>query len=143
MQTVKKSGLRGRGGAGFPTGLKWEATRRSPGEVKYIICNGDEGDPGAYMDRSVLEGNPYRVIEGMMIGALAIGAREGYLYVRDEYPLAVRHLTFAIDQLYKAGLLGKNILKSGFNFDLHLTKGAGAFVCGEETALMASIEGRV
>jgi NADH-quinone oxidoreductase subunit F len=143
IQTVKKSGLRGRGGAGFPTGVKWEATRRSPGEPKYIICNGDEGDPGAYMDRSVLEGNPYRVIEGMMIGALAIGASDGYIYVRDEYPLAVRHVTMAINDLYKAGLLGKNILKSGINFDLHITKGAGAFVCGEETALIASIEGKV
>jgi NADH-quinone oxidoreductase subunit F len=143
IETVKKSGLRGRGGAGFPTGVKWEATRRSPGQPKYIICNGDEGDPGAYMDRSVLEGNPYRVIEGMMIGALAIGASEGYFYVRDEYPLAVRHVTFALEQLYQAGLLGKNILGSGFSFDLHITKGAGAFVCGEETALIASIEGKV
>ena len=143
IETVKKSGLRGRGGAGFPTGVKWEATRRSPGQPKYIICNGDEGDPGAYMDRSVLEGNPYRVIEGMMIGALAIGASDGYFYVRDEYPLAVRHVTFALEQLYQAGLLGKNILGSGFSFDLHITKGAGAFVCGEETALIASIEGKV
>ncbi|MGB9835665.1 MAG: NADH-quinone oxidoreductase subunit NuoF [Candidatus Saccharicenans sp.] len=143
IQTVKKSGLRGRGGAGFPTGIKWEATRRSPGQPKYIICNGDEGDPGAYMDRSVLEGNPFRVIEGMMIGALAIGASEGYIYVRDEYPLAVRHVTFALEQLYQSGLLGKNILGSGFSLDLHITKGAGAFVCGEETALIASIEGKV
>ena len=143
VQTVKQSGLRGRGGAGFPTGLKWEATRRSPGDLKYIICNGDEGDPGAYMDRSVLEGNPYRVLEGMMIGALAIGAREGYIYVRDEYPLAVRHVTMAINQLYQAGLLGEKILGTDFSFDLHIAKGAGAFVCGEETALIASIEGRV
>lgn len=143
IQTVKKSGLRGRGGAGFPTGVKWEATRHSPGDIKYVICNGDEGDPGAYMDRSVLEGNPYRVIEGMMIGALAIGAKDGYIYVRDEYPLAVRHVTLAIDQLYKVGLLGKNILGTDFTFDLHISKGAGAFVCGEETALIASIEGKV
>ena len=143
IQTIKKSGLRGRGGAGFPTGVKWEATRRSPGDIKYVICNGDEGDPGAYMDRSVLEGNPYRVLEGMIIGALAIGAKDGYVYVRDEYPLAVRHVTLAIDQLYKAGLLGKNILGTGLTFDLHIAKGAGAFVCGEETALIASIEGRV
>ncbi len=143
IQTVKKSGLRGRGGAGFPTGVKWEATRRSPGDIKYIICNGDEGDPGAYMDRSVLEGNPFRVLEGMMIGALAIGAREGFIYVRDEYPLAVRHVTQAVDQLYRTGLLGKNILGTEFSFDLHISKGAGAFVCGEETALIASIEGRV
>ncbi|MDI6844964.1 MAG: NADH-quinone oxidoreductase subunit NuoF [Candidatus Saccharicenans sp.] len=143
IQTVKDSGLRGRGGAGFPTGIKWEATRKARGEPKYIICNGDEGDPGAYMDRSVLEGNPFRVLEGMMIGALAIGAREGYVYVRDEYPLAVRHVTMAIESLYQSGLLGENILGTGFSFDLHLTKGAGAFVCGEETALIASIEGRV
>jgi len=143
IQTVKESGLRGRGGAGFPTGVKWEATRRSHGDIKYVICNGDEGDPGAYMDRSVLEVNPFRVIEGMMIGGLAIGARESYIYVRDEYPLAVRHVTLAIDQLHKAGLLGKNILQTGIDFDIHIAKGAGAFVCGEETALIASIEGRV
>lgn len=140
---VKASKLRGRGGAGFPTGVKWEFARRAAGEPKYVVVNCDEGDPGAYMDRSVLEGNPFRVIEGMMIGALAIGAREGYIYVRDEYPLAVRHVTLALEQLYKAGLLGEKILKTDFSFDLHIAKGAGAFVCGEETALIASIEGRV
>ncbi|MBM3304578.1 MAG: NADH-quinone oxidoreductase subunit NuoF [Candidatus Aminicenantes bacterium] len=140
---VKASGLRGRGGAGFPTGTKWELARKAKGDVKYVICNADEGDPGAYMDRSLLEGNPHRVLEGMMIGAYAIGARDGYLYVRDEYPLAVKHVTLAIDELYKIGLLGKNILGTGFDFDIHIAKGAGAFVCGEETALIASIEGRV
>lgn len=143
IDEVKKSGLRGRGGAGFPTGRKWEITRKAPGTIKYIICNADEGDPGAYMDRSLLEGNPHRIIEGMLIGALAIGASEGYIYVRDEYPLAVRNVTKAINDLYDLGLLGKDILGTGFNFDLHVAKGAGAFVCGEETALMASVEGRV
>ena len=143
IEDIKLSGLRGRGGAGFPTGRKWEATRSSPGAVKYIICNADEGDPGAYMDRSLLEGNPHRIIEGMMIGAYAMGAADGYIYVRDEYPLAVHNVTAAIDDLYKSGLLGKDILGTGFNFDLHVAKGAGAFVCGEETALIASVEGRV
>lgn len=143
IEIVKKSGLRGRGGAGFPTGKKWEFARAQKSEVKYIICNADEGDPGAYMDRSLLEGNPHRVIEGMIIGAYAIGASEGYVYVRDEYPLAVFNVSVALDQARKLGLLGKNILGTRFSFDLHIAKGAGAFVCGEETALIASIEGRV
>jgi NADH-quinone oxidoreductase subunit F len=139
---VKKSGLRGRGGAGFSTGTKWELARKAAGSPKYIICNADEGDPGAFMDRSLLEGNPHIVLEGMMIGAYAIGASSGYIYVRDEYPLAVRHLRIAIEQLKEIGLLGENIMSSGFSFDLEIYRGAGAFVCGEETALMASIEGR-
>ncbi len=143
IAVITKSGLRGRGGAGFPTGKKWEIARRVPGDVKYIICNADEGDPGAYMDRSLLEGNPHRVLEGMMIGAYAIGAAEGHVYVRDEYPLAVENVTLAIAQARRMGLLGKKILGSKFNFDIHISKGAGAFVCGEETALIASIEGRV
>jgi NADH-quinone oxidoreductase subunit F len=140
---VKKSGLRGRGGAGFPTGVKWELARKQKGTPKYIICNADEGDPGAYMDRSLLEGNPHRVLEGMMIGAFAIGAAEGIIYVRDEYPLAVKHVTLAIEELRKRGLVGRNILGTGFDFDFRIAKGAGAFVCGEETAMIASIEGRV
>jgi len=140
---VKASGLRGRGGAGFPTGVKWELARRQKDATKYIICNADEGDPGAYMDRSLLEGNPHRVLEGMMIGAYAIGATEGYIYVRDEYPLAVKHVTLAIEKLKKLGLVGTNILGAGFSFEFHIAKGAGAFVCGEETAMIASIEGRV
>jgi len=143
IETVKESGLRGRGGAGFPTGLKWELARKAKGDVKYVICNADEGDPGAYMDRSLLEGNPHRVLEGMMIGGYAIGAAAGYMYVRDEYPLAVKHVSLAIEELYRYALLGKNILGTGFDFDIHIAKGAGAFVCGEETALIASIEGRV
>ncbi|MHB8094280.1 MAG: NADH-quinone oxidoreductase subunit NuoF [Candidatus Aminicenantales bacterium] len=143
VDTIKASGLRGRGGAGFPTGLKWELAREAGGNVKYIVCNADEGDPGAYMDRSLLEGNPHRVLEGMMIGAYAIGASEGYMYVRDEYPLAVEHVSLAIGELYRRGLLGKNIMGTGFDFDIRIAKGAGAFVCGEETALIASIEGRV
>jgi len=143
IDEIKRSGLRGRGGAGFPTGKKWEATRISPGNPRYVICNADEGDPGAYMDRSLLEGNPHRIIEGMMIGAYAIGASEGYVYVRDEYPMAVANVTKAIEDLYRRGLLGKNIMGTGFEFDLRVAKGAGAFVCGEETALIASIEGRV
>jgi len=143
IETVKKSGLRGRGGAGFPTGLKWESARRSKGDLKYVICNADEGDPGAYMDRSLLEGNPHRVLEGMLLGAYAMGAREGYMYVRDEYPLAVKHVTLAIEELRRLGLIGPNILGTGFDFEIRIAKGAGAFVCGEETALIASIEGRV
>jgi NADH-quinone oxidoreductase subunit F len=143
VETMKKSGLRGRGGAGFPTGLKWESARKAKGDLKYIVCNADEGDPGAYMDRSLLEGNPHRVLEGMLIGAYAMGAREGYVYVRDEYPLAVRHVTLAIQELRRLGLIGSNILGTGFDFDLRIAKGAGAFVCGEETALIASIEGHV
>ena len=143
IEIMKKSGLRGRGGAGFPTGYKWEFTRKAKDTSKYIICNADEGDPGAYMDRSLLEGNPHRVLEGMIIGAYAVGAEEGYIYVRDEYPLAVKHISFAISQAEKMGLLGKKILGADFNFRIHISKGAGAFVCGEETALIASIEGRV
>jgi NADH-quinone oxidoreductase subunit F len=143
IETVKQSGLRGRGGAGFPTGNKWEFTRKAKADIKYIICNADEGDPGAYMDRSLLEGNPHRVLEGMIIGAYAIGAEEGYIYVRDEYPLAVDHITLAISQAEEIGLLGEKILGTELNFELHIVKGAGAFVCGEETALIASVEGKV
>jgi len=143
IKRVKRSGLRGRGGAGFPTGRKWDFARRAKGDSKYIICNADEGDPGAYMDRSLMEGNPHRVLEGMIIGAYAIGAQEGYIYIRDEYPLALRHITLAIAQAEQMGLLGKNILGSGFNLSIHISKGAGAFVCGEETALIASVEGKV
>jgi len=139
---VKTSGLRGRGGGGFPTGTKWESCRRAEGEIKYVICNGDEGDPGAYMDRSLMEGDPHSVLEGMIIGAYAIGAHEGYIYVRNEYPLAVANLQHAIGQAREAGLLGKNILGTGFEFDIKIAKGAGAFVCGESTALMASLEGK-
>jgi NADH-quinone oxidoreductase subunit F len=143
VDSVKRSGLRGRGGAGFPTGLKWEVMREQPGTLRYIICNADEGDPGAFMDRSLLEGNPHSVIEGMLIGAHALGAHEGYIYVRAEYPLAVEHLREALTQAEAYGLLGENILGSELNFRVHLVEGAGAFVCGEETALIASIEGRV
>ena len=142
MEEVKQSGLRGRGGAGFPTGVKWGFCRSTPSDKKYIICNADEGDPGAFMDRSVLEGDPHSVIEGMLIGAYAIGADEGYVYCRAEYPLAIKHLGIAIKQAEEAGYLGDNILGSGFNFHLKVFEGAGAFVCGEETALMASIEGK-
>jgi len=138
---IKKSGLRGRGGGGFPTGIKWEAGLKASGYIKYIVCNADEGDPGAFMDRSILEGDPHSVIEGMMIGGYAIGANKGYVYVRAEYPIAVERLDMAIKKAREAGLLGKNILNSGFDFDLEIRIGAGAFVCGEETALMASIEG--
>src|SRR5208283_1220676 len=139
IDTLKKSGLRGRGGAGFPTGVKWEACRKAPGDQKYIICNADEGDPGAFMDRSVIEGNPHAVIEGMAIGAYAIGATQGYVYIRAEYPLAVERLKKAIPAARDNGYLGKNILNKGFDFDIKLKLGAGAFVCGEETALIASI----
>jgi len=138
---IKASGLRGRGGAGFPTGLKWEFAYRAPGDKKYIICNADEGDPGAFMDRSILEGDPHAVLEGMIIGAYAIGADEGYVYCRAEYPLAIRRLRVAMEQAERLGLLGENILGTGFSFHLHIKEGAGAFVCGEETALMASIMG--
>ena len=140
---IKKSGLRGRGGAGFSTGLKWEFCRKAPGDTKYVICNADEGDPGAFMDRSILEGDPHTVIEGMAIGAYAMGAQEGYLYVRAEYPLAIKHLQIAITQAEAYGLLGNNIFGTDFNFKLKIREGAGAFVCGEETALIASIEGKV
>ncbi len=142
IEEMKKSGLRGRGGAGFPTWLKWSFTRKAQGEMKYILCNADEGDPGAFMDRSVLEGDPHSLIEGMAIGAFAIGARQGYVYVRAEYPLAVERLELALAQAREAGLLGENILGSGFSFDLEIRMGSGAFVCGEETALIASIEGK-
>ena len=141
IQEIKKSGLRGRGGAGYPTWLKWNITHNVKADVKYIICNGDEGDPGAYMDRSVLEGDPYSVVEGMIIAGHTIGAAKGFFYIRAEYPLAVERVRFAIEQCYTAGLLGKNILGSNFSFDLEIRLGAGAFVCGEETALIASIEG--
>jgi len=143
ISEIKASGLRGRGGAGFPTGKKWEDCRKAPGNTKYVICNCDEGDPGAYMDRSLLEGNPHSVLEGMIIGAFAIGAKQGFIYVRHEYPLACKNAETAIQQARKVGLLGKNILGSGFDFDVEIAKGGGAFVCGESTALIASIEGRV
>jgi NADH-quinone oxidoreductase subunit F len=143
IDEVKSAGLRGRGGAGFPTGLKWERTAQARGDTKYLVCNCDEGDPGAYMDRSLLEGNPHSIIEGMLIGAYAIGARTGYIYVRDEYPIAVQNATIAIEQARELGLLGEGILGTGFHFDLFVSKGAGAFVSGEESALMASIEGRM
>ncbi len=142
VEEVKKSGLRGRGGGGFPTGMKWGFTRNAQGDKKYVVCNADEGDPGAFMDRSVLEGDPHRVIEGMAICAYAIGADEGYIYVRAEYPLAIKRLKIAIQQAEDLGLLGNNIFGSGFNFKLKIKEGAGAFVCGEETALLASIEGK-
>ncbi len=139
---IARSGLRGRGGAGFPTGKKWQICREVPSDQKYIICNADEGDPGAYMDRSLLEGNPHSILEGMVIGAYAIGASEGYIYVRTEYPLAVKHVRIALDQARACGLLGGRILGSEFHFDINVVEGAGAFVSGEETSLMASIEGR-
>jgi len=139
---VKTSGLRGRGGAGFPTGLKWEFARKSPGDIKYVLCNADEGDPGAFMDRSVLEADPHAVLEGMIIAARAIDARQGVIYARTEYPLAIRRLGIAIKQARDYGLLGKDILGTGFDFDIDIYQGAGAFVCGEETALMRSIEGK-
>jgi NADH:ubiquinone oxidoreductase subunit F (NADH-binding)/(2Fe-2S) ferredoxin/Pyruvate/2-oxoacid:ferredoxin oxidoreductase delta subunit len=142
LEEVKASGLRGRGGAGFSTGTKWEFCRQASGSPKYLICNADEGDPGAYMDRSVLEGNPHSVIEGMLIGAYTIGAEKGFIYVRMEYPLAIEHASIAIGQARERGLLGQNVLGSDFSFELEISRGAGAFVCGEETALMASIEGR-
>ncbi|MBW1781444.1 MAG: FAD-dependent oxidoreductase [Deltaproteobacteria bacterium] len=142
IQEVITAQLRGRGGAGFSTGLKWRFARQAPGRPKYIICNADEGDPGAFMDRAILEGDPHAVLEGMLVGAYAIGAEHGYVYVREEYPIAVQHLTIALEQMTELGLLGENILGTGFNFDLTLKMGAGAFVCGEETALMASIEGK-
>ena len=143
IEEIKKSGLRGRGGAGFPTGIKWESCRRAKGDIKYVVCNADEGDPGAYMDRSLLEGNPHSIIEGMIIGAYAIGAHDGYIYVRYEYPLAIKNTRVALNQAREYGLLGKNILGSGFDFDIKLAMGGGAFVCGESTALMTSIEGKM
>ena len=142
IKELEISGLRGRGGAGFPTYLKWTFARRSEGDEKYVVCNGDEGDPGAFMNRQVLEGDPHAVLEGMIIGAYAIGAQQGYLYVRAEYPVAIKTLRVAIEQARAYGLLGENIFDSGFDFDLEVRMGAGAFVCGEETALMQSIEGK-
>ncbi|MBU0701088.1 NADH-quinone oxidoreductase subunit NuoF [bacterium] len=143
IEEIKKSGLRGRGGGGFPTGIKWETTRKAPGEPRYVICNADEGDPGAYMDGSLLEGNPHLVMEGMIIGAYAIGSSLGYVYVRNEYPLAVKNVETAIEQARGYGLLGRDIMGSGFDFDIKVVRGGGAFVCGESTALFASIEGRI
>ena len=142
VDEVKTSGLRGRGGAGFPTFKKWEFARQAPGEEKYVICNADEGDPGAYMDREVMEGDPHRVLEGLILAGYACGARQGFVYARAEYPLAVRRITQAIQQAKAYGLLGHDILGSGFSFEVEIRKGAGAFVCGEETALIASLEGR-
>ena len=142
IQEVIKANLRGRGGGGFPTGWKWDATRKANDNPKYVICNADEGDPGAYMDRSLLEGNPHAVLEGMIIGAYAIGSSDGYIYVRNEYPLAVMNITIAIEKARELGIIGKNILGTGFNFDIKINRGGGAFVCGESSALFASIEGR-
>jgi NADH-quinone oxidoreductase subunit F len=143
IDVIKISGLRGRGGGGFPAGRKWESCRSAKGDVKYVVCNADEGDPGAYMDRSLLEGNPHSIIEGMIIGAYAIGSNHGFVYVRDEYPLAVRNLSVALRQAEDYGLLGENILGSGFDFQIRANRGAGAFVSGESSALMAALEGRV
>jgi len=142
LDIITKSGLRGRGGAGFPTGLKWKFTRQTEADPKYVVCNADEGDPGAFMNRNVLEGDPHRVIEGMIIGAFVIGAKKGFIYCRAEYPLAVKRLQIAIEQARDKGFLGENILDSGFDFDIIVKEGAGAFVCGEETALLASLEGK-
>jgi len=142
IQTIQESGLRGRGGAGFPTGIKWKAAKDAAGSPKYVVCNGDEGDPGAFMDRSVLEGDPHSVIEAMVIAGFAIGAATGYVYVRAEYPLAIERLEVALTRAREYGFLGRNILGSGFDFDIEIRIGAGAFVCGEETALLRSIEGK-
>ena len=142
LDVVKDSNIRGRGGAGFPAGKKWEFARNSPGDTKYVVVNADEGDPGAFMDRALLEGNPHAVLEGLLIGAYAIGAHEGFLYVRQEYPMAVENVTIAIQKAEEIGLLGKNILGSGFDFSVKVHRGAGAFVCGEETALLRSLEGK-
>jgi len=143
IDTIKKSGLRGRGGGGFPTGIKWDSCRKAHGEPKYVMCNADEGDPGAYMDRSLLEGNPHSVLEGMVIGAYAIGSNEGFIYVRNEYPLAVKNIDIAIKQAEDCGLLGEDILGSGFDFKVKISRGGGAFVCGESSALMRSLAGKV
>jgi len=142
IDEITASGLRGRGGAGFPTGFKWRATRQSPGNQKYVVCNADEGDPGAFMDRSIVEGDPHSVVEGMLIAGFAIGASEGHIYIRAEYPLAILRMQKALDDAKKHGFLGENILNSNFSFTLKIKKGAGAFVCGEETALIASLEGK-
>jgi NADH-quinone oxidoreductase subunit F len=143
IETIDSSGLRGRGGGGFPVGWKWRSCRDAPGVPRYVIANGDEGDPGAYMDRSLMEGDPHSIIEGMIIGGIAIGASQGFIYVRDEYPIAVDHLTIAIEQARSFGLLGHDILGTGFDFHIEINRGAGAFVCGESTALMNSLEGKV
>ncbi len=143
IEEIKASGLRGRGGSGYPTGRKWEQCRSAPGEHRYVICNADEGDPGAYMDRGLLEGNPHLILEGMLIGAYAVGSEQGFVYVRNEYPLAVQNVRVAIEQAREMGLLGHNILGTGFSFDVKVARGGGAFVCGESTALMASLEGKV
>ena len=143
IEEVKRSGLRGRGGAGFPTGAKWESCRNAPGDIKYVIVNADEGDPGAYANEGLLSGNPHSVLEGLIIGAYAIGAKQGYVYVRNEYPLALANMTIALNQAEQCGLLGDNILGSGFDFNVRINRGGGAFVCGESTALMASLEGKV
>lgn len=143
IEEVKRSGLRGRGGAGFPTGVKWERCAEQPDPVKYIICNGDEGDPGAYMDRSIFESDPHAVLEGMLIGAYAIGAKEGYIYIRNEYPIALQRVLLAIQQAREWGLLGERIFDTDFSFDIRVVRGAGAFVCGEETALIRSVEGKL
>src|SRR4030043_782349 len=142
IDEITQAGLRGRGGAGFPTARKWQFCRDAPGIQKYVICNADEGDPGAFMDRSILEADPNAVIEGLTIAGYAIGASEGYIYVRAEYPLAVQRFRVALEQAKERGFLGKNILGSGFDFSIHVKEGAGAFVCGEETALIASIESK-
>ncbi|MEW6003297.1 MAG: NAD(P)H-dependent oxidoreductase subunit E, partial [Nitrospirota bacterium] len=141
LEEVKKANLRGRGGAGFPAGVKWAHTKKAPNPIKLVIANGDEGDPGAFMDRSIMEGDPHSLLEGMLICAYAIGAHYGFIYVRHEYPLAVKNLTIAIKEAEELGLLGENILGTGFDFTVHIREGAGAFVCGEATALVASIEG--
>jgi len=143
IEEIKTSGLRGRGGGGFNTGRKWAATRRAEGDIKYVIANGDEGDPGAFMDRALMEGDPHAVLEGMIIGGYAVGAQEGYNYVRDEYPLAIENLTTAIEKAREYGLLGKDIFGSGFDFEIKIVRGAGAFVCGESSALMQSLEGKI
>ncbi len=143
IEEIKKSGLRGRGGAGFPTGLKWEFCSKAPGNEKYVICNADEGDPGAFMDRSIVESNPHALLEGMVIGARAIGASHGFVYIRNEYPLALTRLLKAIEQAHEYGLLGEDIFGTGFNFDITVNRGAGAFICGEETSLIGSLEGKV
>jgi len=142
IAAVEKSGLRGRGGGGFPAGRKWRSCREAKGDVRYVVCNGDEGDPGAFMDRSIMEGDPHSVIEGLIIAAFAIGSHQGYIYVRNEYPLAVKNLGLALEQAREYGFLGKNIFNSGFDFDIRINRGGGAFVCGESSALMASLEGR-
>ncbi len=142
IHEIKLSGLRGRGGGGFPTGIKWETCRKIPADERYVICNADEGDPGAFMDRSIIESDPHAVIEGMCIGAYALGSTQGYVYIRNEYPIALQRLQVALGQAREYGLLGENIFDKGLNFDIKVVRGAGAFVCGESTALMASIEGK-